>query len=79
MIRFVKQNTWFPKAYRWLPLSEEMFFQTLAVHHHSSPTFAKWLAGHAHPQPINDQILSEAKEGWHHVARKKAASYGRGL
>jgi hypothetical protein len=56
-----------------------MFFQTLAVHHHSSPTFAKWLAGHAHPQPINDQILSEAKEGWHHVARKKAASYGRGL
>ena len=75
MIRFVKQNTWFPKAYRWSLLPDEMFFQTLAVRvgvtaDRSCLTFAKWIEGDAHPLPINDQILSEAKNGWHLMARK---------
>ena len=46
MLQFVKQNTWFPEAYRWSLLPDEMFFQTLAVHvgvtaDRSCPTFAK--------------------------------------
>ena len=75
MLRFVKQNTWFPEAYRWSLLPDEMFFQTLAVRvgvtaDRSCLTFAKWIEGDAHPLPINDQILSEAKNGWHLMARK---------
>jgi hypothetical protein len=72
MMRFVKQNTWFPKAYRWSLLSEEMFFQTLAVHvgvtaDCSSPTFAKWIAAPAAYQRPN---LYRRPRKWHLMARK---------
>jgi hypothetical protein len=75
VINFLDNNPWYLNAFRWSFAPDEMFFQTIAAKlgirpDRMGPTFAKWIEGEPHPLPVNEAILSEAKSGWHLMARK---------
>jgi hypothetical protein len=75
MIDFLDGNPWYITAFRHTHCSDEMFFQTLAVHlgieaDGSCPTQSFWIKGRSNPEPIDAARLQKARNDWHFMARK---------
>jgi hypothetical protein len=81
ILDFIKENSWYIRAFKYSHCSDEMFFQTL-LHHldqhpgRGCPTVMRWVEGKASPENVTASLHAEFSQGWHLFARKFDRYYG---